>query len=215
MNRFQNVRGVSPLLCTLYFLPDVIFGIITVLVMARIIPMFRVQFLFIAGLLFMLCAPLLMNFSPAQQSYWPQSFPAVSLSSIGGMTLFNVSNVFVSSAVARDDQGLGQGIFNTMVQIGTAISLAIAATVAHAGGVSADASIEQLLHGYRDCFWLAVGLLVPPIVGCLFLKKGRATESSGGNPRTEKTDEKVDGKMDSKLDEKTEGQNDTKKMETV
>lgn len=146
--------------------------------MARLIPLFRTQFLFFAGLLFLLCAPLLMVFSPADQSYWPQSFPAVALSSIGGMTLYNVSNVLVSSSVERDDQGLGQGIFNTMVQIGTAISLAIAATVAHAGGVTADAAREELLKGYRDCFWLAVGLLGPPIISCWFLKGRKASQSA-------------------------------------
>jgi hypothetical protein len=94
------------------------------------------------------------------------------------MTLYNVSNVLVSSSVERDDQGLGQGIFNTMVQIGTAISLAIAATVAHAGGVTADAAREELLRGYRDCFWLAVGLLGPPIIGCWFLKGRKASQSA-------------------------------------
>jgi hypothetical protein len=65
-----------------------------------------------------------------------------------------------------------------MVQIGTAISLAIAATVAHAGGVTADASTEDLIRGYRDCFWLAVGLLGPPIIGCWFLKVGMASQTS-------------------------------------
>jgi len=183
---FQNVRGVSPLLCTLYFLPDVIFGMITALVMARAIPRCKTQYLLLIGLLFLLSAPLLMVFSPADQSYWPQSFPAISLSSIGGMTLFNVSNVFVSSSVAREDQGLGQGIFNTVVQIGTAISLAIAATVAHAGGVSADADRMALLEGYRHCFWLAVGCLAPPIVGCFFLKG--TTASSGGDHGGERRD---------------------------
>jgi len=177
--------------------------------------MFRVQYLSLAGVLFLLCAPLLMVFSPADQSYWPQSFPAVALSSIGGMTLFNVSNVFVSTAVARDDQGLGQGIFNTMVQIGTAISLAIAATVAHAGGVSPEASTEQLLHGYRDCFWLSVGLLVPPMIGCLFLKKGRATESPAENMSVGKRDGKVEENADTTLDLKKTAQNDINKLETV
>lgn len=90
-----------------------------------------------------------------------------------------------------------------MVQIGTAISLAVAATVAHAGGVTAESSPEQLLHGYRDCFWLAVGLLIPPMVGCFFLKKGRATESIVGK-RTETKDEKTN----TKVDEKTNGTDD-------
>ena len=179
------MRNVDPLLCTLYFLPDVIFGIITALVMARIIPRFKTQYLLLAGLLFLLTAPFLMVFSPADQSYWPQAFPAISLSSIGGMTLFNVSNVFVSSSVARDDQGLGQGIFNTIVQIGTAISLAIAATVAHAGGVVGEADRMALLNGYRHCFWLAVGCLVPAFIGCLFLRGKTASHRNGVNENTE------------------------------
>src|SRR5277367_108743 len=175
---FQNVRGVSPLLCTLYFLPDVIFGIITALVMARIIPLFQTKYLLLAGLLFLLSAPLLMVFSPADQSYWPQSFPAISLSAIGGMTFFNVANVFVSTSVASEDQALGQGIFNTVVQLGTAISLAIAATVAHAGGVTADATREELLHGYRDCFWLSIGFFGLQLIGVWFLKGNKASENA-------------------------------------
>jgi len=119
-----------------------------------------------------------MVFSPALQSYWPQSFPAVSLSATGGMIFFNVANVFVSSSVASEDQALGQGIFNTVVQLATAISLAIAATVANAGGVTADATREEFLHGYRDCFWLCVGILAFPFAGGWFLKGSKASEST-------------------------------------
>lgn len=130
-----------------------------------------------------------MVFSPATQSYWPQIFPAVSLSAIGGMTVLNVSNIFVSSAVAREDQGLGQGIFNTVVQISTAFSLAVAATVATAGGATAGASKESLLHGYRNCFWLCIGILVLPFIGALFLSpKNRLNtglKSSEGQQRTD------------------------------
>jgi len=119
-----------------------------------------------------------MVFSPADQSYWPQSFPAIALSAIGGMTFFNVANVFVSTSVASQDQALGQGIFNTVVQLGTAISLAIAATVAHAGGVTEDATTEELLHGYRNCFWLSVGILVLPLIGVWVLKENKASENA-------------------------------------
>ena len=94
------------------------------------------------------------------------------------MTLLNVSNVFVSSAVAREDQGLGQGIFNTVIQIVTAISLALAATVAHAGGITVDATKEELLHGYRNVFWFSAGILAPPLICVWFLKGRRASESS-------------------------------------
>jgi len=138
-----------------------------------------------------------MVLSPADQSYWPQAFPAISLSAIGGMTLFNVSNVFVSSAVAKEDQGLGQGIFNTVVQIGTAISLALAATVAHAGGVTSDATKEELLSGYHNCFWFSIGVLGIPLVLVWFLKGKRASESM-----TPTEDAKDDKKDEEKREEK-------------
>ena len=80
--------------------------------------------------------------------------------------------------MASEDQALGQGIFNTVVQLGTAISLAIAATVAHAGGVTEDATREELLHGYRNCFWLSVGILVLPLIGVWFLKGNKASENA-------------------------------------
>lgn len=111
-----------------------------------------------------------MGFSPADQSYWPQTFPAISLSAIGGMSIFNVTNVFVSTAVARKDQGVGQGIFNTVVQIGTAISLAVAATVADAAGARPGASREGFLDGYRATFWLCIGVLGIPLILIWFLK---------------------------------------------
>ena len=110
-----------------------------------------------------------MIFSPAKQSYWIQTFPAIVLSATGGIGFFNVANVFVSSSVGRDDQGLGQGIFTTIIQTGTTISLAIAATIAHAGGVHVDSSKEELLRGYRWVFWLCVGILVIPFVSVWFL----------------------------------------------
>ena len=108
--------------------------------------------------------------------------------------------------MARDDQGLGQGIFNTVVQIGTAISLALAATVAHAGGVTADASKMELLHGYRNCFWFSVGMLSLPFISVWFLKGRRASESS---------EEEQNNKHNRGAEQKREGEsNGEQKLET-
>ena len=168
--------------------------------MARIIPHIHAKILCFAGIFFLFSAPLLIATSPAQQSYWPQAFPAVSLSSIGGMVLFNVSNVFVSSSLTKDLQGLGQGIFNTVVQIGTAISLALAATIAHAGGVTEDATKEQLLRGYRNCFWFSAGLLVIPFALSVFLRKGSASETPKQAEETRKQKEKSKAENQPKLE---------------
>jgi Major Facilitator Superfamily len=182
----QNVRGTSPLTTTLYFVPDVISGVLTSLAMSLIIPRCRIQCLFIAGLFFLLTGPFLFVFSPAQQSYWPQTFPGIMFSAIGGMTLFNVANVFVATALKKEDQSLGQGIFNTTVQIVTAISLAIASTVADASGVHPGASKEELLHAYRACFWLCIGALAIPFVLVGFLKGGRDATQPEPESRNEK-----------------------------
>ena len=121
------------------------------------------------------------------------------------MIFFNVANVFVSSSVASEDQALGQGIFNTVVQLGTAISLAIAATVAHAGGVTADATREELLQGYHNCFWLCVGILALPFVGVWFLKGSKASENAvekkDNSEKSEDTCDQAKETASEKLDE--------------
>ena len=110
--------------------------------------------------------------------------------------------------MASEDQALGQGIFNTVVQLGTAISLAIAATVAYTGGVTAGVTREELLHGYRNCFWLCIGVLAIPFIGVWFLKGNKASENAtekkenaekkGDNydQANENTSEKIDENLD-------------------
>jgi MFS family permease len=95
------------------------------------------------------------------------------------MMIFNVPSVFVSTAVAGADQALGQGIFITVVQLAAAIGLSIASTVAHAGGAKEDASKLELWRGYRDCFWLCVGIIAVPLISVWFLRGNRASESAG------------------------------------
>jgi MFS family permease len=177
VNSFQNVRGVSPLLCTLYFIPDASFAMLTVLIIARITPHIHAKILCMAGILFLLSAPLLMVTSPAQQSYWHQAFPTVAFSSIGGMIVTYVADVFISSSMRKDPQGLKQVIFNTLLQIGSVIGLALAPMIAHAGGVADGASKEELLQGYRYCFWFSVGVLAIPFMLSFFLRKETASET--------------------------------------
>ena len=149
-----------------------------------------------------------MVFSPGQQSYWPQTFPAVVLSAIGGMTFFNVTNVFVSSSVAREDQGLGQGIFNTIVQTSTAISLAIAATVAHSGGVSVNSTKEELLKGYHYAFWLCIGILGLPFICVWFLKGTKA----GSVPQNEENNKGAGNNEENKPEENNNNTTEEEKL---
>jgi MFS family permease len=143
-----------------------------------------------------------MGFSPADQSYWPQSFPAVTLSAIGGLSLFNITNVYVSSALSKEDQGLGQGIFNTVSQLATAISLAIAATVANAHGVTHYATKSELLNGYRAVFYLCAGVLAIPLVASLFLKGKKASENGDTAVRENKAGSESETENESDLEKK-------------
>ena len=179
--------------------------------MARIIPRVHAKILCLSGILFLLSAPLLIVTSPAEQSYWPQAFPAISLSAVGGMTLFNVSNVFVSSSVEKDLQSLGQGIFTTVVEIGTAISLALAATIAHANGVTESATKMELLRGYRTCFWFSAGLLAIPLALSFFLRKGSASET----PRQAEENRKQQEKRQPENQQKVESPEGSEKEEKI
>ena len=100
----------------------------------------------------------------------------------------------------KDLQSLGQGIFTTVVEIGTAISLALAATIAHADGVTESATKMELLRGYRSCFWFSAGLMAIPLALSFFLRKGSASETPRRAEEKRKQQEKRQPENRQKVD---------------
>jgi MFS family permease len=78
-----------------------------------------------------------------------------------------------TAAVSADRQGLASGLLNTATQIGTAIGIAVLATLAaahtHALAGTADPSAAQLVAGFRLAFVIAAGVALLGALGTMLL----------------------------------------------
>lgn len=127
---------------------------------------------------------LLIAFANPTLKYWEMEFPAVTLSPIAVDTGFTISALLITTSFPVSKQGLAGGVFNTCVQLGQSIGLALSAVISNritaaggSGGVlkvngGESTSLDQheigLLRGYRAAFWLLTGLNALCVVLSIF-----------------------------------------------
>lgn len=106
--------------------------------------------------------------------YWAYIFPAMVAATIGVDITFNVTNVFITTAMSRRHQAAASGVINSLLYLGIAFwlgiaELAISATVQSKGEGELD-NREQ----YQIGFWTATGLGAAALVLILTIKMGQA-----------------------------------------
>ena len=161
---WQNVQMKPPLLCTAYFVPDVITGVVVSVMLSFVITRVASRTLLLIGQLCMLAGPLLFIWQTPETPYWNMALPGIILSACGGISLYTLSVIIISAAVSKADQSSAQGMFQTVTQLAIAVGLAIASAVEHKA--QGDGSLEA---GYKGVFWLCVGLIAVALVFVAFL----------------------------------------------
>jgi MFS family permease len=132
-------------------------GIVTRIGVRRVLPV---------GLALSAAALVLFTQLPTDGHYFWNLFPGFLLSGVGLALAFVPMTIAALVGVTESDAGIASGLINTSQQIGGAIGLAAATTIAttftnryldsHAG-VSAS-SPAALNHGYQITFWVLAGL---------------------------------------------------------
>jgi len=132
-------------------------GIVTRIGVRRVLPV---------GLALSAAALVLFTQLPTDGHYFWNLFPGFLLSGVGLALAFVPMTIAALVGVTESDAGVASGLINTSQQIGGAIGLAAATTIAttftnryldsHAG-VSAS-SPAALNHGYQITFWVLAGL---------------------------------------------------------
>lgn len=156
---FQQVQHLSALETSVRFLPAVILGAILNIVTGFVVHRVPAMQLIVFTTLGSAAAPLLMALIQPQWPYWYDAFPAQLLSPLGIDVLFTVGILIVSDVFPSRTQALAGAVFNTVVQFGNAIGVAIVAVISSA--VTQESSYEDktsppaLLEGYRAGFWAA------------------------------------------------------------
>ncbi|KAK2600010.1 hypothetical protein QQS21_005244 [Conoideocrella luteorostrata] len=105
-------------------------------------------------------------------SYWACIFPAMLTNSIGGDTLYSISNLIITSLFPSRTQGVAGGVYNTIAQIGKSFGLTITAVITNAVTARSDTAGMKnpaaSLEGYRAGFWYCFSLNAAAMLSILW-----------------------------------------------
>jgi MFS family permease len=174
----QLVLGYSPLEVGLAFLPgNVIMGILSVGVSARLVMRFGFRPPLAVGLLVAALGLLLFARAPVDGTFVVDVLPAMILLGLGAGIAFNPVLLAAMSDVEPRDAGLASGIVNTSFMMGGALGLAVLASLAASRTDSALASgvgeLAALTEGYHAAFLAgALFAAAAAAIGGLLLRQG-------------------------------------------
>lgn len=158
----QRVLGYSPTETAAALLPLAVGGLIGATLAGRLLPRIGHRPLLIGGLTVYIIGFALMALITTDSRYWPHVFAAVVLAVAGNSVTFVAANVVALAGARPDEQSLVGGLFNTGMQVGGGLGLAVMSVVAAgqlAGGQVDDrASGAELLPSYQAAFWTAAGI---------------------------------------------------------
>ncbi|WP_062345545.1 MFS transporter [Herbidospora yilanensis] len=182
----QRVLGYGALATGLAMLPAAVaIGGVSLFVSARLNNRYGTRAVLLTGLVLLVAAMGWLTRVPVEAVYVTDLLPVMLLIAGGGLVLPALTNLGMSDA-RDDDAGLASGLFNTTQQIGMALGVAVASTLA-AGrtesllGEGAPGAVA-LTEGYRLAFTVSAGLLAVAFVVALVVLRP-ATRSSARAPQ--------------------------------
>lgn len=156
----QNVLGYSPLTTGVAFLPLAVGGTLLPLAAGRLAPRVGVRRLMLFGLSCYTVGLALFSLVGPGASYWTVVLPLLLVLIVGLSQTFVPANITALSGAGADEQALAGAMFNTALQIGGGLGLAVLSTVASSAG-------GDLLTGYRGAFLAAAGMALAGLVTAL------------------------------------------------
>ncbi len=118
-------------------------------------------------------APLLFAIEPEGAIYWAYIFPSMLCATIGIDITFNATNIFITTALPKAQQGLAGAVIMQLLHLGIAVLLGFADIVN-------TYTIENLgmRKSYKAVFWFEVACASAALVILVLFVKIKAAESS-------------------------------------
>jgi EmrB/QacA subfamily drug resistance transporter len=158
----QHLRGRSALETGLFFLPPALALMIGAITAGRLVSRIGTRRVAVVGLVLVAIGNGLLTSVSADGNVYAEALPGVVVFALGGGPLFVCATTSALGRVGLHEAGLVSGIVNTFNQLGAAICVAVASTVA-AAGLSSSPSIE----GFADAF--TVFTVVPAVAAVVSL----------------------------------------------
>ena len=158
----QQVRGYSPLLTGLAFLPTNLTMIVGSVLGTQLTNWIGQKRTMLVGLCTLIVALLFLAHISVSSSYLTILLPGLIFLGFGLAVTQTATTVAGTHQVKAEERGLASGLLNTSVQIGTAVGLVILVTVANARTSILSHGVhrlaEALVDGFRWAFYAGAGL---------------------------------------------------------
>lgn len=143
----ENIMNIPPMLVVAWFTPLALGGCILATIgglILHIIP--GTILMFITGVAIIIDS-LLFAIAPRHANYWAYVFPAMICATIAVDLIFNLANIFFSTALPVRQQGLAGGLANVLLQLSIALLLGFTDIIV---SETADQGQRQ---SYKNAFW--------------------------------------------------------------
>jgi EmrB/QacA subfamily drug resistance transporter len=161
----QHVLGYDALRIGLAFLPvTVTMGGLSLRYSERLIGRFGARTAVVAGLILVACGLIVLARVPAQGYYLVDVLPSMVLLGVGAGMAFPALAALAMAEATPEDAGLASGVFNTTAEVGSALGLAVLATLSAGRYLTLRASglpdLAAQTGGYRLAFLVAAALVI-------------------------------------------------------
>ncbi|KAK4139885.1 major facilitator superfamily domain-containing protein [Dichotomopilus funicola] len=160
--------GASALQTAVWFAPMAAGGIILATVGGFTLHLLPGRILLVISASGFLATSLLFAFAPRDGNYWAYIFPAMIGATIGIDITFIVSNVFITTNVARERQGIAGALINSLLFLGISFFLGLADLA-----VSEDEG-RGGTQGHKVAFWFAAACSAVVLLTFATIKLGKA-----------------------------------------
>ena len=161
---------MSPLLTGTWFAPWIAGGIFFATTSGLILHMLPGRVLLVFSGVCKVIALLLFALMPAHPNYWAWVFPAMLAEAACVDILWTVSNVYLTTSLPKNRQGLAGALISVTLFLGSAFFLGLGEmAISRFKDMGLTLQVQ-----YRYMFWLGVGIASLALVLCCFIRLGKA-----------------------------------------
>lgn len=166
----ENIMGASPLQVVAWYVPMALGGFTIATFGGFILHLLPGTLLIIIAGTSWIIAPLLFAIAPSGANYWAYIFPSMICATVGIDITFSITNIFITTSLPRNQQGLAGALIMILLGLGIAVMLGFADivntyTVARLGPRKS----------YHAVFWFEVACAAAAlIILALFVKIKKA-----------------------------------------
>jgi MFS family permease len=166
----QSIMGAAPLQVVAWYTPMALGGCLISMVGGLFLHRIPGTILVIIAGTSWIIAPLMFAIAPSGANYWAYVFPSMVCATIGIDITFNVANIFVTTSLPQNQQGLAGGFIMLLLHLGIAVFLGFADVVQV---YTVDRLGEK--RSYKAVFWFEVACAaVALVILVLFVKIEKA-----------------------------------------